>query len=78
MYSILLESEVMEDMESEEEGFCDLERGYMFKSLQHCLILGYVGVHFLSFSVVVNDIAESMVTSTIGTCNSMCIWVLER
>ena len=41
MYSIplRLESEEMEDMESDEEGFCGSERRYRFKSLRGCLIL---------------------------------------
>ena len=71
MYSISLESEEMEDMESDEKRFCGSERGYRFESKRSCLILV---VDIRSFAVAVNDIAESRVTSTIGTCNSMHVF----
>ena len=71
MYSITLESEEREDSESAEEGFCVSERGYWFKSRLGCLNLV---VDIRSFAVAVDDIAESRVTSTIGTCNSMRVW----
>ena len=55
IYSIPLKSEEMEDMESDEEGFCGSECGYRFKSRRGCLILV---VDIRSFEVAVNDIAE--------------------
>ena len=62
---MLLESEEMEDMESDGEGFCSSEREKKkFNSRRDIWF----------FAVAVHDIAESRVTSTIGTCNSMRVW----
>ena len=62
----------MKEMESDGEGLCGSERGpgYRFKSRRACLVLV---VDIRSFVVAVHDIAESRVTSTIGTCYSMLV-----
>ena len=72
MLSIPLESEEMQEMESDGDGSLSRsERGYRFESRRGYLILV---VDIRSFEVAVRDIAESRVTSTIGTCYSMRVW----
>ena len=66
MFSIPLESEEMKEMESDGDGFCGSESGYRFESRRGYLMLV---VDIRSFEV--RNIAESRVTSTIGTCYSM-------
>ena len=72
MLSIPLESEEMQEMENDGDGSLSRsERGYRFESRRGHLILV---VDIRSFEVAVRDIAESRVTSTIGTCYSMRVW----